>query len=200
MPGLRHLEATSTRLSGHYTQAEVPGERIEIPIVVQQVIPALDASGGNHRIEGPANGHAKPSQRSEVLRCLNRDFLSAQLHDRRRSQLSPGVMKIPVVFETRKYLGQNQVTDGQRLVAKQSVESHGLRCDRPLEVIDPRAGVDQDSTVAPHRVEIAVPVQFPTEPADLRLSFQPQRCAQPLFHGLTFGLLRKIDRRDHSSV
>jgi len=27
----------------------MPGKRIEIPVVVQQVIPALDASGSNHR-------------------------------------------------------------------------------------------------------------------------------------------------------
>jgi hypothetical protein len=47
-------------LSDHYAQAEVPGKRIEIPVAVQQVVPALDASGSNHRIDGLANGHAEP--------------------------------------------------------------------------------------------------------------------------------------------
>ena len=48
-------------LSGHYAQAEVLGERIEIPVAVQQAIAALDAAGGDHRINGPANGHAEPA-------------------------------------------------------------------------------------------------------------------------------------------
>ena len=47
-----------TRFSSRYAQAEVLGERIKIPVIVEQVIPALDAPGGNHRIDGLANGHA----------------------------------------------------------------------------------------------------------------------------------------------
>ena len=45
--------------SDHHVEAEVFNERIEIPVVVQQFIPALDASGCNHRMNGLANGHAE---------------------------------------------------------------------------------------------------------------------------------------------
>ena len=48
-----------TGLSHHYAQSEVPGKRIEVPVVVQQVKPAFNASGGDHRIDGLANGHAE---------------------------------------------------------------------------------------------------------------------------------------------
>ena len=69
------------RRSGYHAQAEVPGKGIEVPVAVQQVVPALDASGSNHRIDGLANGHAEAAQRPEIFRGLNRDFPPAQLHE-----------------------------------------------------------------------------------------------------------------------
>jgi hypothetical protein len=47
------------------------GKRIENPVVVQQNVPALDAPGGNHRIDRLANRHAEDAQRPEILRRLN---------------------------------------------------------------------------------------------------------------------------------
>jgi hypothetical protein len=44
--------------SVHYAQTKVLGERIEVPVAVQQIIPALDASGCNHGIDGLANVQA----------------------------------------------------------------------------------------------------------------------------------------------
>src|SRR5437867_4917134 len=55
----------------------------------------------------------------------------------------PGVIEVSCLIEALQNLSQNQVTDGQRFEAKQAVESLGLRRDRPLEVIDPHAGVDK---------------------------------------------------------
>jgi hypothetical protein len=81
--------ASNQPFSEHYSQAEVLGERIKIPVVVQQVIPTLDAAGGNHRIDGLSNGHTKQAQRPKILRCLNRDLLSAQVHDRQRVSAGP---------------------------------------------------------------------------------------------------------------
>ena len=103
------------------------GERIEIPVVVQQLIPALDAPGCNHRIDGLANDNTHPAQRAKIPRRLNRDFLSAQLHYRQRSQHSPDVIEVAFVVEALQDLKQNQVADGQGLLAKQPVERLGLR-------------------------------------------------------------------------
>src|SRR5580700_5749227 len=58
-------------VSGDYPQTEVLGERIEIPVVVQQLIPALDAAGCNHRIDGLADRYALPAQVAKILRRLN---------------------------------------------------------------------------------------------------------------------------------
>jgi hypothetical protein len=48
----------------------VLGERIKFPVVVQQVIAALDASGSNHCVDGLTNGHAGIAKQSEILRRL----------------------------------------------------------------------------------------------------------------------------------
>src|SRR3954447_9556552 len=130
--------------SDHYAQSEVLGEGIEIPVVVQQLIPALDASGCNHRIDGLANRYAQPAQCAEILRRLNGDFLPAQLHHHQRSQHFPGVMEIPFVMEALEDLSQNQVTDRQGLMTKEPIEPICLRRDRPFEVIDPHAGIHED--------------------------------------------------------
>lgn len=76
------------RVSGDYPQIEVPGERIEIAVVVQQLIPALDASGRNHRIDGLADRHAFLAQAANILRRLNGNIPSAQLHQGQHSQLA----------------------------------------------------------------------------------------------------------------
>jgi len=77
-----------TRESVDYPQTEVLGECIEIPVVVQQFIPALDASGCNHRIDGLADSYTVLAQDANILRRLNGNFLSAQLHHRQRGQHS----------------------------------------------------------------------------------------------------------------
>jgi hypothetical protein len=70
-PGTRHrktprsADSRSGWLSDYHAQAEVLGKRIKVPVAVQRVIPALEASGSNHRIDGLANGHAEAAQRPE---------------------------------------------------------------------------------------------------------------------------------------
>src|ERR1019366_9271144 len=66
------------------------------------------------------------------------------LHHHQRSQHFPGVIEVSFVIEALQDLSQNQVANGQRLLPKQPVEYLGLRRDRPLEVIDPHAGIDED--------------------------------------------------------
>lgn len=57
--GPQHRAFLGSHSSGHYAQAEMPDERVEIPVAVQQLVPAFDASCGNHRIDGLANGDAE---------------------------------------------------------------------------------------------------------------------------------------------
>lgn len=64
----------------------MPDERIEIPVVMQQIVPALDASGGDHRIEEfglervrePHVKHVRGSLRE--MRMKGRDGISRALY------------------------------------------------------------------------------------------------------------------------
>jgi hypothetical protein len=67
--------------SDHCPQAEVFGERIEVPVVLQQAIPAPYASGCNHRMDGLANRYADPAQRAGVLRRLNPNPAAPEMVD-----------------------------------------------------------------------------------------------------------------------
>jgi hypothetical protein len=60
------LLSPNLRLSDRHSQAEVLRERVKILVVVQQVIPALDAASRNYGIDGLANGYAASAQRSET--------------------------------------------------------------------------------------------------------------------------------------
>ena len=82
------LTSLITEVSAHDTQAEMLLEGIEIPVGVQQFVPALDAAHRDHRIDCFADGHAEVAQRSEVSRRLNRDLLYAQGHNRWHSMAS----------------------------------------------------------------------------------------------------------------
>src|ERR1700676_2544254 len=120
------------------------GEGIKIPVVVQQVVPAFDATGSDHSIDGFANGHAEVAQCAEVFRRLNRDFLSAQFYDDQRSQHFSGSFEVSIVDETLQDFREDQVSDSSGIMAKQSVKDFGLSSDRSLEVVDPYAGIDQN--------------------------------------------------------
>jgi hypothetical protein len=113
----RQPVAVPPRLSGHDAQAEVFGERIEIAVVVQQGEFALDASGGNYRIDGLANGHTARSQLPEIPGGLNRDFPSAELDDYQGGQHFPRLVEVALAGEALQDLSENQIADGQRLIA-----------------------------------------------------------------------------------
>jgi hypothetical protein len=73
---------------------------------------------------------AEFAQRPEILCGLNRDFLTAELDCRQRGQYLPGLIEVSLVIETLQDLGQHQVANCQRLLARQHVEYFGLR--RPV--------------------------------------------------------------------
>jgi hypothetical protein len=93
-------------VSDHYAQPEVLAKRIKVSVVVQQVVPALDASGSYHGIDGLANGHAQLAQRPVIYRRLNRDFLPAQLYDGQRGQHFHGCVEVSFVREALQNLRQ----------------------------------------------------------------------------------------------
>jgi len=61
-------------------------------------------------------------QRPVILRRLNRDFRSAQLHHVERCQHFPGVLKSVSSAKPCRTSRQDQVTDRQRFVAKQTID------------------------------------------------------------------------------
>jgi len=106
---------------------------------------ALDAARRDYRIDCLADGHTEVAQCPEILRRLNRDLLSAQIHYRQRGQHLPGCVEVSFASEALEHFRQDQIADGQGLAAEQAIEPLGLWCDRAVEVIDPDAGIDKDT-------------------------------------------------------
>jgi hypothetical protein len=99
-------------------QPEVLNERIKIPVIVKQIISALDASSGDNDIYCLANGYAGCAQNAKVPGGLNRNFGSAKFNDRQRSQQRSCPVEMPLARETLQDLHQDQVTDCKELGAK----------------------------------------------------------------------------------
>ena len=59
------------------TEAEVFDKRIEVSVIVQQVIAALNAASGNDQINRLTNRNAQLAQCAVIPCCLNGDFLAA---------------------------------------------------------------------------------------------------------------------------
>ena len=54
----KRRKGAGTVISDHRTEAHVSGEWIEVPVVVEQVITALDTPSGDDRVYGLANSDA----------------------------------------------------------------------------------------------------------------------------------------------
>lgn len=72
-------------------------ERTKVPVVVQEIIVALDAARGDHRVNRLANGHAQPAQGPKVPRRLNSDSPPSQIYDRQGCQKLPGLVEVSFV-------------------------------------------------------------------------------------------------------
>ena len=92
-------------------------ERFKIPVVVQQVVSARDASGGNNRSDSLANGNAEMAERPKISCCLNRYFLAAQFYDPERGQGLLGFMEVAFLGKALQNLCQHKIANGQRLAA-----------------------------------------------------------------------------------
>ncbi len=68
------------RESEHYAKAKMLGEYVEIAVVVQQVVAALDAAGCDYGVDCCSDGYSKFAQGAVVSRGLDRNILSTQLY------------------------------------------------------------------------------------------------------------------------
>src|SRR3954464_11184278 len=94
-------------------------EGIEVSVIVQQVIPALDTAGSDNATDCLTNCDAQAAQRPEVPRRLNSEFAPAEFHMCQSSEQDLRLPERRFVGETLQNLGQDQVPNGQRLAAKQ---------------------------------------------------------------------------------
>lgn len=133
-----------SRMSDHGTQPQIPLERVEIPVAVQQFVSVLYATCSNQGIDGFAYRHTEPAQRTEVPGSLDRDLLATHIDHQERSQHPSGITKILLIVEALQDFGQNQIANCQGLMAEQAVEKLGLRGYGSSEVIDPDARIDKN--------------------------------------------------------
>src|SRR5882724_9371624 len=78
-------------------QAEVGREGIEIAIVVQQAVPALDAEGRYDEVGGLANRNSPATQHPIVRRRLHGNRTVQHLRDPEHPKLSLDPHRIPVI-------------------------------------------------------------------------------------------------------
>src|ERR1035438_4113246 len=114
-------------------------ERIEVAIVVQESIPALNAACRNDRVDRFANGHPEIAQRSKISRRLKCDFRPAETYRLQRTEQLSGLAEIPFRGEALQHFDEDQIAHGQRFAAEEELEFPGLRRDCAPEVIDPDA-------------------------------------------------------------
>src|SRR5580692_7802061 len=118
-------------------------KRIEIAILMQQFVPALDTTGSYQRVNGLADRDAGLTQHPEILRRLNRNLSTAYFHNRLRGKNSQRYGKLAIVGEALEHLRQNQIADHENFAAQQLIEAIRCRSSGSVKVVDPDARIDQ---------------------------------------------------------
>src|SRR4051794_27619957 len=135
------------------------GERVEIPIAMQQFPAAHNAPGGDDGIDCLANAHSQAAKCAKVFCSLNCDLLATEFYYRQGRQHLARMFEIPCPIESLQPLRQDQVPNPQRFATQQLVEFLGLRCDRTSEVVDPYTGINENQR------SVLIAAKSPAKPA-----------------------------------
>ena len=98
-------------------QPEVPLERVEVAVAVQQPQSVGQAACGDEHVDGAAHRHAGGSQPAIVACRLDGERRAADDDLLELAEQPPGFVEAPVVAHALQHLGQDQVADGQHASA-----------------------------------------------------------------------------------
>lgn len=145
-------------------QAEVAHHGIEVPVVVQQTMAALDAEGSYDDVNGFPDGDAEAAQGSAVMRADNRHTLIKHGCDGEapKAALDPGGVR--VVAGALQDFQEDQVANQDVVVRfDERLQLADRLCIETSEVGDPNRAVNEDrgcgSGARPSRCAARSPVQ-----------------------------------------
>src|SRR5581483_7790995 len=128
----------------YHAQAEMALERVEIAVAVKQRMAVPDAEGRDQRIDGRADGDASSSQEPVIPRRADRNFTVHHGGALERPEAGERACGVVLGAEPLQNLGKNQIPDQQPSRVHQTIEQIGFGAGRPVEVVDPDGGIDQD--------------------------------------------------------
>src|SRR5438552_4021549 len=93
----------------NHVKPQMPLERIEVTIAVQQLMSVDDAESGNDRIDGFAHRHSALPQKTVVLRARNRNVVADHRLKLDRAQDSAHESDLMLRTNSLQNLGHNEV-------------------------------------------------------------------------------------------
>jgi hypothetical protein len=119
-------------------------EGLEVTIAEKKGDAILDAPRRDKCVTRLANGYATSPQEAIISRRLDPDATVPNLDQLKRTEHTQRPIEIAIAGEALKDLGQNNVTNQNRLLAQQFIQKIGLRRSLTPEVIDPNARIYED--------------------------------------------------------
>src|SRR5581483_11574458 len=144
----------------HLNQAQVPGHRPKIAVMMEQRAAVLDAPSADQQVDGFADGDTAPTQKAKITRRRNRNRLSDHRHHREFAQHRLDLFGFSLSIHTLEDLAQHQVSDEDFLPTQRRLQSTDMSQAAAVEEIDPDAAVDNDQMDArPLRLRSRFPRQ-----------------------------------------
>src|SRR4051794_13258954 len=124
---------------------------LEVAIIVQEFMPALDAECGCNRVCQAANGNSLLSQQAVILRGGNCKDRIHRFEKNKLAQRIEHCLERLIVANTLQNLGKYEACDPDTLPADLSIEPAGLPCGPVPEVVDQDRRIDDDHQAAVSR-------------------------------------------------
>jgi|HubBroStandDraft_1064217.scaffolds.fasta_scaffold246626_1 hypothetical protein len=131
----------------NHAQSEVLLERLEVAVVVKQLVALLNAESGDDAVGGLAYGHSLAPQRAKVLGRTHGKGCSHRFKNRECAKPFLGLKKSSVKADSLKNLAKNQAGEPDMFAIQRQPEPDCLRGDLSVQCIDPDAAVDDHHTV-----------------------------------------------------
>lgn len=157
-------------------------------VAMQQAQAIGQAVCVDDHVNGAANGHAMGTQFAKVLGGGNSEFFSTQGHLLQLVTHAMCFVKAAVVLESAQRFGNDQVAHDQAFDAKVSVQSLRACGAAGSGRSRSRRSSRQESLVASHRVEVALPLVLAAQLAQFGLLLEPEQGSKPLLNRLALGL------------
>lgn len=110
-------------------------------IIVNQFKSVLYTKGCNEYVYRLSNGDSVLSKDSEILRCLEGDFLSDKVVVLKAFHELPGLLKVLFIPKSLQKFGQDKISGHNPVMQQGIVKEVGVRSTDPPNIINPDRGI-----------------------------------------------------------